>query len=556
MASVLHPSGHFTAWATNSFTNNVAYQTTADSYDNAGYVTNRVWRNASGATNRTQMLSWDARGRLHQVIERGTNNSGFNWTVIYDPMGRRLQTTTILVTNGVVLSNTPVVVSHYFDPLYEFQELGVAEGSQTIWKLMGPDLDGTYGGENGTGGFDAISPKLSLFDPTIADVNGDILGYYDQTQGTVVWNSSRVTAYGAVPDYRPLTLGGSGSLASQYAWRNRATESVGLDWLGANWYDPVSGQFLSPDQFANTAFDPNGYAFGSVGDPLNYFDADGRMGKNSIERKIGQEEGAGIFVWDTVKSLPRMAYETSPLAMPGQLKQAYQDAQNPMAAFQQREQQIIAAYHTAVQSVQNQWQSGAVGQGRLEGYSVAYVGSFLIGVGEERTAVGLEQVATRVTVADARVATVTSAVGNGVINNPVRLLSVGGAAPARNLLTQGSLITDPSRLLAPYYGPNPAAGEIISTITTRPLAVGRFAGNPRSPWVQLEGAGGTPATLSISPVNAATRISSSVIPAGTRIQISTASAIPEWGGIGGAQQIEILDNDVWQNQMLWEVRQR
>ena len=34
-------------------------------------------------------------------------------------------------------------LSSYFDPLVEFLELGVATTNQTIWKLMGPDLDGT-----------------------------------------------------------------------------------------------------------------------------------------------------------------------------------------------------------------------------------------------------------------------------------------------------------------------------------------------------------------------------------------------------------------------------
>ncbi len=83
--SALHPSGFFTAWATNWFTNNVAYQSTVDSYDGAGDITNRVWKNPSGTVERTQTLSWDARGRLHAVTERDANNSGYNWTAVYDP---------------------------------------------------------------------------------------------------------------------------------------------------------------------------------------------------------------------------------------------------------------------------------------------------------------------------------------------------------------------------------------------------------------------------------------------------------------------------------------
>src|SRR6185437_12813212 len=77
--AALHPSGFFTAWATNYFTNNIAYETTGDSFDNAGNITQRVWRNPDGTTNRTQTLSWDARGRLYKVSERDKANSGYDW---------------------------------------------------------------------------------------------------------------------------------------------------------------------------------------------------------------------------------------------------------------------------------------------------------------------------------------------------------------------------------------------------------------------------------------------------------------------------------------------
>ena len=108
-ASALHPSGFYTAWATNTFTNDIPYQVTTDTYDGGGNITNRVFRNASGLTNRTQSLSWDARGRLRQVIELNTNNYGFNWTATYDGLNRRLATTTVLVSNGVPSTVPPQV---------------------------------------------------------------------------------------------------------------------------------------------------------------------------------------------------------------------------------------------------------------------------------------------------------------------------------------------------------------------------------------------------------------------------------------------------------------
>jgi RHS repeat-associated protein len=156
--------------------------------------------------------------------------------------------------------------------MYEFQELGVTEGIQTTWKLMGADLNGRYGGQNGTGGFEGFSPYLNLFYPTIADFHGNILGFV--TNGVVSWNNSRVTAYGAVPAYRPATLGSSATLDYKYAYRNRATESIGLVWLGANWYDPIAGRFMSPDP-AGHDVNPSLYSF-CGGDPVNGFDADGR----------------------------------------------------------------------------------------------------------------------------------------------------------------------------------------------------------------------------------------------------------------------------------------
>ena len=273
--AALHPSGFYTAWATNSFTNNIAYQKTTNTFDGAGNITQIVWRNASGTTNRTQTLSWDARGRLHSVTERDNLTNGQNFTVIYDALGRRLQTTQIVVSNGVALTNLPIVVNHYFDPLHEFLELGVAENSPTTaWKLMGPDLNGKYGGMNGTGGFDGVSSGIGPFYPTISDFNGNVIGVV--TNWAVSWNSSRVTGYGSVPGYRPLALGSSGgNLAAKYVWRNRATESIGLVWMGGNWYDPVNGQWLSPDPMGHDV-NPSLYSF-CAGNPVGYhWDADGR----------------------------------------------------------------------------------------------------------------------------------------------------------------------------------------------------------------------------------------------------------------------------------------
>jgi len=50
--------------------------------------------------------------------------------------------------------------------------------------------------------------------------------------------------------------------------------------LGANWYDPASGQFFSPDPMGHDG-SPNLYSF-CGGDPVNHFDPDGRFGKAGL----------------------------------------------------------------------------------------------------------------------------------------------------------------------------------------------------------------------------------------------------------------------------------
>jgi RHS repeat-associated protein len=220
-----------------------------------------------------QTLSWDACGRLHSVTERDASNSGYNWTAMYDGFNRRLSTTSVLVTNGVAFTSLPTTINSYYDPQVEFLELGLAYGKTTEWKLYGPDLNGKYGGMNGTGGFDGVSPYLNTFYSTISDCRGNILG--EVTNGVVNWFASRPTGYGAVPGYRPLALGSSGaSVALSSAWRGRWMDITGYHQIGLRPYDPVSGRWLTYDSVWNER-DPNYYSFAG-GDPVNGFDADGR----------------------------------------------------------------------------------------------------------------------------------------------------------------------------------------------------------------------------------------------------------------------------------------
>ncbi|MGA2279196.1 MAG: glycohydrolase toxin TNT-related protein [Verrucomicrobiota bacterium] len=341
--SALHPSGIFTAWATNSFTNGLAYQTTADSYDSAGNITNRVWKNPSGTVERTQTLSWDARGRLHAVTDRDTNNSGYNWSTVYDPLNRRLQTTTVLVSNGVASTAPPQTINSYFDPQVEFLELGISYGNQTIWKLYGPDQNGTYGGLNGAGGLDSVSPYLNSFNPLISDFRGNILA--EITNGMPSWIPARPTGYGAVPGYRPAAFANGADIAQSSAWHGREVDITGYIQVGLRPYDPVSGRWLTYDSAWN-AGDPDGYTFCAGGDPINYFDPDGRIGKQYAQfqynggvagyglrslagafNHIGSSSGSTYISWGSFNDASLLNMAASAVT-PSSYVNGYQNLQN------------------------------------------------------------------------------------------------------------------------------------------------------------------------------------------------------------------------------------
>jgi len=272
-----HPSGKFATNQTIWFTNSAASKTGVAVYDGAGNVSRRIWLNANGTTNRTQTFEWDPKGRLSQVYDLDSQTNGYHWWPTYDGLGRRYSIRQRLYANGVVVQDR--LFYPRYDPLVEFLEVGIYEDRQTAWKVYGPDLNGVYGGMQGTGGFEAAVPDQFAFIPTLADARGNVLG--GVTNGLVNWTAARPTGYGAVPGYRPLPYGYGGDLISSAAWRGRRQDLLDFLWLGARYYNPESGSFLSSDPMWNDR-DPNFYSFAG-GDPINWFDPTGRYGKqNSV----------------------------------------------------------------------------------------------------------------------------------------------------------------------------------------------------------------------------------------------------------------------------------
>ena len=270
--SAYYPAGQFTQPLTNTFTvlgsNNVT-----DHYDAAGYVTNRVF-----ASGKTQTLTWDASGRLVGLTQWNNPTNGFFWTAIYDALGRRLRTVEVPVANGY--TNTPLTLTldSYFDPHVEFEEVGVGVNGQRTWKVLGPDLDGSYGSLQGVGGLEAtVRESDGLTIPVINDYAGNVLATISGT--SVSWNPVRVSGYGPVLGYQASTLTAGTPLADTLVWRSRGVDPSGYYNLGARYYDPLAGHFLSPDPLGHAA-SMDLYSFCN-GDPINRFDPTGRFGKGA-----------------------------------------------------------------------------------------------------------------------------------------------------------------------------------------------------------------------------------------------------------------------------------
>jgi RHS repeat-associated protein len=114
--------------------------------------------------------------------------------------------------------------------------------------------------------------------PVLNDFAGNVLATL-ASSGTT-WNPIRVGVYGPVMGYRPNTPEPGTELAESVVWRSRWMDPSGFYCLGARYYDPVAGHFLSPDPLGHSA-SMDLYSMCS-GDPLNKFDPTGCFGKGAM----------------------------------------------------------------------------------------------------------------------------------------------------------------------------------------------------------------------------------------------------------------------------------
>ena len=242
----------------------------SQTFDDAGNVVS-IQR-----ANGTDVLTWDALGRLIGVTRRDSGNSGLNWSAVYDGLGRRLQTAQQNVTAGA-LSGTTLTLKSAFDPDVEFLELSVSQGNSRTWLIHGPDLDGTYGGLQGTGGLEAVyNAATGSMTGIISDNSGHAEATVSST-GVVAWNRVACIGYGAAPQTSAPVQDGTRDLGMLLAWRGRYLDGTGFYCMGTRYYCSETGTFLSADPLGHAA-SASLYDYCS-GDPANKLDPDGRVGK-------------------------------------------------------------------------------------------------------------------------------------------------------------------------------------------------------------------------------------------------------------------------------------
>ncbi|WP_038168451.1 RHS repeat-associated core domain-containing protein, partial [Verrucomicrobium sp. BvORR106] len=286
-----HPSGQFSAQASASFDIGVRHFGVESVHDDNGNVTYRHVAGGIAQNGRSQSLTWDGLGRLVKVVQEEFGGFGFEWTATYDGLSRRLQTTYVAKRENLYRTAEQVIERSWYDPLVEFLEVGIevtrggggTAQSERWWKVHGPDLNGGYGGLGGIGGLEAlVNEATGQATGTTDDFNGHIVGFAKAASlsaagaGSVVyeWNDARFGGYG------PLSGGWSASVSEgaavwrTFGWRGRRLDATGYVHLGARYYEPNSGRFLSPDPLGHGA-SMSLYDYAN-GDPVGFVDPSGR----------------------------------------------------------------------------------------------------------------------------------------------------------------------------------------------------------------------------------------------------------------------------------------
>lgn len=200
-------------------------------------------------------LQWDPWGRLVEF-----KNDTYEWTASYDALGRRLQTTYTPLKNYYLFKSrkTSIITNSLYDPEIEFEEIGIVRGKQIFWKFCGQSS------------CDAISDSNGNTLYLQHDIKNNLLATYSAEE--ILWNENYPSPYGPEKLYEEFD--DLSSYTKSLTWQSKRVDPTGLIWLGARYYDPIKGRFLSPDPISHPAC-LDLYSYGN-GDPINNADLDGR----------------------------------------------------------------------------------------------------------------------------------------------------------------------------------------------------------------------------------------------------------------------------------------
>ena len=249
----------------------------------------------TGAKIGKSVYIWDASGRLSFVHTYGPNGPPVKSAqYFYDAFGRRVRT-------ADTAGGETTTMDSWYDPQVEFLELAVAVKKSTstvvkrFWKVYGPDTSGVYGGAMGIGGLEAVVDEATGDAiGVVTDFHHNIIGYTRvQVSGGSTylaenWDMHRCTAYGPVGSIsRPsdMTIEAFVKLS---AWHGMRQDGTGLYWMGARYYDPEGGRFISPDPLGHGA-SMDLYSYG-MGDPINFLDPDGRCSEKQLNDALSDGE--------------------------------------------------------------------------------------------------------------------------------------------------------------------------------------------------------------------------------------------------------------------------
>lgn len=230
-----------------------------------------------------KQFEWDVWGNLINITAKT-----FVWEASYDAFGRRLETK-YTPTDSPTSTSTSL-----YDPNEEFREIGIKQGEKTFWKIYGPRSCDAVQDESGS--------TIYLIHNALGELEATL-----SSQG-LLFIDAALSPYGpqSEPTSPSLDLF---SYAESLSWHSRSQDPTGLIWMGARYYDPRTGRFLSPDPVSYPlCLDLYGYA---DGDPVNYLDLDGRfaspvyeaLGSNTLMTSASRSLVNGAIAWATDNGL-------------------------------------------------------------------------------------------------------------------------------------------------------------------------------------------------------------------------------------------------------------